>query len=794
MGSGSTKLAATSDEASAAHRNTSLAVLAAIVAVVAVFAFAAWTQFRSTPMPMLILSGGLASVLVALLWSGRRLREVNAHLTRQLEETSNALRTARRDLDVVIRDRRRVEQDLMRTKDEGTRAVKAKSEFLANMSHEIRTPMNGVLGMTELLLGTELNRKQRHFAETIHRSGEQLLAIINDILDFSKIEAGKLLLNETAFDLRRLLEDINDMFADQAHRKGLELACVFPADLHSVFRADAFRLKQILSNLISNAVKFTERGEVITRVQKLSEGQDRITLRIEVSDTGVGIRAEALPRLFNSFSQADASTTKQYGGTGLGLAICKQLANLMGGDVGAHSEQGRGSTFWVQLTLLKAQRDESDSAARNLSGLRMLVVDDNATSRETLQHQLQAWGMQTLAVASGREALAALQKAVATGHPFDAAIFDHSMPGMSSIELARSIKATREIAEVRLIMLTAVGNLEDTGQWLAAGVDAYIDKPVRQLELQKSLLRVLGRAEHASVPPLAARGPESMCFAAHVLVAEDNPVNQELIVAALEGLGCRVRVVDNGREVVEAVTSSPLDLTNDPYDLVLMDCQMPQMDGYAATAAIRKWAQTDPSAKRLPIIALTANAMEGDRERCLKAGMDDYLAKPLRQTQLTEVLQRWLPLQSLMKPVTAARPVSKDQLRNEPSTKTRGKVMNNVLDLSALERIRALQRPGGPDILAKVVSLYLEKTPELLTGIRDAVSRGDADKLRNSAHSLKSSSANVGAEKVAVLCKELEMMGREAKLDNAEATVGVLEFEFQAACAALKDQLTKRAA
>jgi len=644
--------------------------------------------------------------------------------------------------------------------------------------------------MTELLLGTEMSRKQRHFAETIQRCGEQLLVIINDTLDLSKIEAGKLQLQETVFDLRQLLEEVNDMFAEQAHRKGLELASVFPADLHPVYQADAFRLKQVLSNLVGNAVKFTERGEVVTRVQRIGDKDGRTELRIEVSDTGIGIRAEMLPRLFTAFSQADAPTTRQHGGTGLGLVICKQLARLLGGDIGVNTEHGRGSTFWVTLMLREAGAKEGPAprTTQSLRGLRALIVDDNATSREALRQQLKAWGMRTYAVNSGRHALAALRKALAMGRPFNVTIFDLDMPGMNGIDLVRSIKGAPEIAEVRLIMLSGVGNLEQTGQWIAAGVDAYIDKPVRQLELQKCLWRVLGRSgsPRAPITPPASAG--SARFHAHVLVAEDNPVNQEIIVAMLESFGCRARVVGNGREALQAVTGNLPGEARDPYDLVVMDCQMPEMDGYAATAEIRKWEWSDGKSRPVPVIALTANAMEGDRERCLAAGMNDYLAKPLNQAQLAEILRRWLPLQSAMK-ASADAPAGAGSV-----VATRQPAEGDALDVRVLRRIRSLQRPGGPDLLARAVTLYLDKAPGLLATIRSALGHGDANQLCESAHSLRSASANLGAYRVAAACKSLERMGRAAELRRAGAALGALELEFESACEALRIQRDRRVA
>jgi CheY-like chemotaxis protein/HPt (histidine-containing phosphotransfer) domain-containing protein len=584
------------------------------------------------------------------------------------------------------------------------------------------------------------------------------------------------------------------MFAEQAHRKGLALTTVCPPELCTTLRGDAFRLRQVLVNLVGNAVKFTGEGEVVTRVVPLQDGQETVSLRLEVSDTGIGIPPEAIPRLFTAFSQADSSTTRKFGGTGLGLAICAQIVRLMGGEIGVNSTPGKGSIFSVTLSMPRARGQDvvSTDDIQALNGARLLILDDNVGSREAMRMQLVAWGMKGLAVTKGDHVLPALQKATAAGQPFDAAILDQSAPGISVIDLVRTIKKTPAIADMRIIMLTAVANLEDTGQWLTAGVDAYIDKPVRQLELQKCLLRVLGRAGRVVAAPVGASPDnENAHYAANVLVAEDNPVNQEVIVALLEGYGCRVRVVGDGKEAVDAVTSAPLDLAHDPYDLVVMDCQMPILDGFAATRRIREWARTDRRGMRLPIIALTANALQGDRERCLQAGMDDYLSKPLRRSELAEVLKRWLPMKSRVAAGEADRASGSTAVERVETGMSTDK---GVLDMEAVARIRALQRPGAADVLAKIVHLYIDHSPGIVAAIRQSVKDADAASLRSSAHSLKSSSANVGAARVTAICRRLEAMGRDGQLAGAQAELDVLEFEFKAACDALLAHAAQRAA
>lgn len=635
-------------------------------------------------------------------------------------------------------------------KEQAARALaanRAKSQFLANMSHEIRTPMNGVLGMAELLLGTSLDEHQRHLAETVFRSGESLLRVLNDILDFSKIEAGKLELDRIDFNLHDQIEQMLEILAGNAHRKGLEFICHIEKEVPARLKGDPGRLRQILTNLVGNAIKFTEAGEVMVRVSLVRELAGSVILGFAVRDTGIGIPIEAQAKIFEAFSQSDGSMSRKFGGTGLGLSISRQLCEMMGGEISLTSHPGTGSTFHFTVKLDKQDPGEAEQdrfRLDNLGKLRVLIVDDNATNRAVLRYQFDSWGIPNDSSEGALNALERLREAAGEGYPYDIAILDMMMPGMDGVELAREIKSDPSISGTALIMLTSVGQYGDIEQARRAGIETYLTKPVRQSQLYNAIVNTSGGARDTSADGWGRQGA-AQCNATPILLAEDNTVNQQVCTAMLEELGYnRVDVVCNGREALEALAVKK-------YGLVLLDCQMPEMDGYEAVKRLR----TREAAKccsRVPVVALTAHAMEGAREECLAAGMDDYLSKPFTLHGIQAVLDRFL--RNAPDAEKAESPGKETAAGAENAADERP--ADDVIDRSILKEILVLERQGAAGLLERILRSYLDESGILVERLTEALDAAEQEEALLPAHNLKSSSATVGASKLAGIFRKIE--------------------------------------
>ena len=672
-----------------------------------------------------------------------------------------------------ISKQKRLETELSTTRDAALETAKLKSEFLANMSHEIRTPMNGIIGLAELLLSTTLDKEQKDYVKSVQSSGEILLTIVNDILDFSKIEAGKLHMETVSFDLRETIESILDLFAEPAHRKGIEIALLVQNSVPDALFGDPRRLRQIITNLVANALKFTDSGEIIIRVRTNEINSETKTsmLHFEVVDTGIGVAESAQEPLFDAFTQADLSITRRYGGTGLGLAISKQLVEMMKGEIGVRSRVNEGATFWFTAQFETEDIDQfSETYSNELNGKRVLIVDDNDSIRSTLMQQTKWLGMVSEEADSKEAASKMLKTAAKNGESFEIAVIDISMSGSDGIALANQINGDPTLRKTRILLMPSVDDHDLIKKAKNAGIDSYLFKPIKQTEFYGHLSdlanseRIENRVKDIiQQDPVVANtvNIESVQSkptnenAPKILIAEDNLVNQKVISHQIEKLGYDAYLKSNGRQVLEA-------LVNDNYDLILMDCQMPVMDGLQATEEIRK---NETDGQRIPIIAITAHAIEGDRERCLEAGMDDYVSKPTKQDELAQVIGRWIPK-------------SKDTTHESLVVKDDEKSSDEAHHID--ERLTELADTCGEDVTLECIELFIVDIEESVGRLISAVEVSDMQKIDNEAHKLKGSTANMGARNMPQTCQELMLAARENRQNEIGSLLKTILVEYQA--------------
>lgn len=704
---------------------------------------------------------GFNEMLAQIKTRDERLAEHRRSLERKVEERTERLSRANTELQSAV-------DEMHLAKEAAEKASRAKGEFLARMSHEIRTPMNGVLGMSELLHTTPLSKRQQRYAQTIRRSTEALLAVVNDILDYSKIEARRLELEKLEFNLHDLVEDVAELLAETAHAKGIELVCRLSKSVPCRVVGDPTRLRQVLINLLGNAIKFTEQGEVVLEVGYRGSTPNGSMLHFSVRDTGIGIAPDQIDRLFESFEQAASYTTRKYGGTGLGLAISRQIVVAMGGEIRVHTEQGKGSVFMFDIDMHHGHSDLDESDfAKALGRRQILVVDDNETNRNILQEQLESVSAVPLTVADAEAALVALKDE----HEFAAIILDCNMPGMDGFELATEIRRIKILAEVPVLMLSSVGRFDQPGiNGAKDAIDAYLCKPARKRHLLELLVQLIEGENPQSDQPHLDDDYLEAALGLSVLVAEDQVVNQSVAVGLLETLGCRADIAENGAEALSLVSENA-------YDVVLMDCQMPVMDGLEATRRLRQREDTN-SLPRTPVIALTANASTEDREACANAGMDDFLSKPFSRAALAELLQRHADVPVGSQALSPAAPVEETAESGD------------VLDELALANIRSLSTTANPGAFQRIVEGFFASMPTQLEQLKEAAESQDTETLWRIAHGMKSTCANLGAGRLAGRLKQLEQEGKDNNIVDVSAQVAAICEEYLKVRDALELQLT----